>query len=473
MIRTTLDKLAVLTPERYAHIANPLLEKAENTLLGTDEAARSQRMAVSVFTIRVASAVIAFVSQVLLARWMGTYEYGIFVAVWTAVIILDTLVSLGMPSAAVRFVSKYREENRSGLLWGTIYGSMGLTFVSATVFSFLSVLALTLNPELLTSYYVIPAILGALCVPIMAVAGIAEVIARAFNWTLVSFVPIFIIRPICILIFLWIGLMIGYDASAVTAMWAALVAAYAISLIQIWIVRLKVRETVPKEKPEFKLKYWIVVAMPIFLVESFYVLLTSVDVLFVSWLTKPEDAAVYFATTKILALVHFVYFAVRAAAAHRYSAYHASGDRAALKKYVTQSVAWTFWPSLTLGIFMVLTGKYFLLLFGQEFTAGAAVLWILVTGIVIRSSVGPAESLLVMTGNQNSCAAIYVLALFVNVTLNLSLIPEYGLAGAAIATAAAMTFESAALYVIIRRKLNLHAFIIPAASKADKTSGSA
>ncbi len=473
MIRTILEKLASLVPERYAHVANPFLDKARNTLLGTDEAARSQRMAASVFTIRVASAIIAFVSQVLLARWMGTFEYGIFVAVWTAVIILDTLVSFGMPTAAVRFVSKYREENRNGLLWGTMYGSMGLTFVSSTIFAFLAVLALTFKPDLLTSYYMIPALLGALCIPIMAVASIAEVIARAFNWTIVSFVPTFIVRPIAILAILWIALTLGYGASAVSAMWAALIAAYGISLIQILLIRRKINQTVPREKPEFKLKYWIVVALPIFLVESFYVLLTSVDVLFVSWLTKPEDAAVYFATTKILALVHFVYFAVRAAAAHRYSAYHSAGNHAGLKAYVTQSVAWTFWPSLIIGIFMIATGKYFLLLFGPEFTAGASILWILVMGIVIRASVGPAESLLVMTGNQNSCAAIYVLALFVNITLNLSLIPEYGLAGAAIATAVAMGFESAALYVIIRRKLNLHAFIIPSANKADAAPGSA
>ena len=39
-------------------------------------------MSVIAFPIRIVSAVIAFVSQVLLARWMGSFEYGIFVLVW-------------------------------------------------------------------------------------------------------------------------------------------------------------------------------------------------------------------------------------------------------------------------------------------------------------------------------------------------------------------------------------------------------
>ena len=37
-----------------------------------------QRLAGTVFLIRVASALLAFGSQVLFARWMGSFEFGIF-----------------------------------------------------------------------------------------------------------------------------------------------------------------------------------------------------------------------------------------------------------------------------------------------------------------------------------------------------------------------------------------------------------
>ena len=43
----------------------------------------AQRLAGTVFLIRVVSALLAFGSQVLFARWMGTFEFGIFVYVWT------------------------------------------------------------------------------------------------------------------------------------------------------------------------------------------------------------------------------------------------------------------------------------------------------------------------------------------------------------------------------------------------------
>ena len=46
--------------------------------------------------------VIAFVSQVLLARWMGSFDYGIFVLVWTAMIIAGNLSCLGFHTSIIR-----------------------------------------------------------------------------------------------------------------------------------------------------------------------------------------------------------------------------------------------------------------------------------------------------------------------------------------------------------------------------------
>ena len=56
-----------------------------------------------------------------------------------------------------------------------------------------------------------------------------------------------------------------------------------------------------------------------------------------------------------------------------------------------------------------------------------------------------------MTGHQNICAAAYAATLALNVGLNVVLIPQFGLWGAAIATAVAMTFEAATLSFIVWR----------------------
>ena len=458
-------------PDALAKRAVPLLRITDQLANGSDNSVQSQRIAIIIFMIRVASAVIAFLSQVLLARWLGSFEYGIFVAVWVGVMVLATLAGFGFPSAAIRFVAEYGEKQKPGLQRGIIKSSVLISFVASSLMAAVGAWILYNFTELVTQYFVIPIYLAAICLPMISLPGVLDGISRAFNWPKIAFVPTYIVRPVGILAVMGIALLLGYPASAKTAMWSAIIATYVTTAGQLVSLYLKLEQTLPPANPEYKIRYWVLTAMPMFLVEGFYYVQTSVDILFVSMLMRPEDTAVYFASAKVLALVHFVYFAVRAAVSHRYSAYHASGKISEFKNFVQKTVTWTFWPSLLLAIFMMVFGKYFLLLFGSEFTVGESLIWILAIGIVIRSSVGPAEALLMMTERQKACAGIYAATLFVNIALNFSLIPIYGLHGAAIATTLALAFESMALHVAARKTLGIHAFIIPQKAEQAHAAG--
>ncbi|MEI9898902.1 MAG: hypothetical protein WDN31_00890 [Hyphomicrobium sp.] len=55
-----------------------------------------QADALRVFLIRVASAALLFLSQIALARWMGASDYGVFVSLWTAVLVVGGVSHLGL-----------------------------------------------------------------------------------------------------------------------------------------------------------------------------------------------------------------------------------------------------------------------------------------------------------------------------------------------------------------------------------------
>ncbi len=155
---------------------------------------------------------------------------------------------------------------------------------------------------------------------------------------------------------------------------------------------------------------------------------------------------------------------MKAGVAQRYAQFtHSNPER--LAAFARETVSWTFWPSLVMAAVVLALGKPMLMLFGPEFDSGYPLLFLLVAGVVARAAVGPAESLLTMSGNQNICAALYALTLACNVALSVLLIPLFGLWGAAIATALSMIFEASALSVTVWRKLGIvMAIFVPAAS---------
>ena len=98
---------AVFIPA-FEHFAR-LRETMSSVLFSADERSRAQRDALVTFSIRVASAGIAYISQAVLARWMGTHDYGIFVFVWTWVLVLGGLSSLGLSATTVRLLPQYQD----------------------------------------------------------------------------------------------------------------------------------------------------------------------------------------------------------------------------------------------------------------------------------------------------------------------------------------------------------------------------
>ncbi len=108
----------------------------------------------------------------------------------------------------------------------------------------------------------------------------------------------------------------------------------------------------------------------------------------------------------------------------------------------------------------MMLGELLLGLFGTAFTAGYVLMVILFAGNMAKALVGPAEMLLTMAGRQQLCVAVYAVALACNIGLNITLIPAWGLAGAATATATAMSVEALLLHLAVRRALGITVFAL-------------
>ncbi len=418
-----------------------------------------QRLAGTVFILRVASAVLAYASQVLLARWMGGFEFGIYVYVWTWVLLIGQSLDLGLGTAAQRFIPEYRERGALELLRGFLFGSRLLSFAIATLVALTCAGGIWIASPRLDDYLIIPLYLACISLPAYGLANTQDGIARSHDWVTLSLIPTYVVRQLLITGLMAAAYAGGLPMNAVTAMVMAGISIWLPTIGQLLVLNARLAERIATGPRTLAIKHWLATSGPILLVEGFYLLLTYEDILVLQQFRPPDEVAVYYAAAKTLALVSFIYYAISATSAHRFSVYHVAGDRAGLSAFIAQSIKWTFWPSLAATIMLLAAGRPLLRLFGGQFDSGYHLMFILAAGLLARAAIGPIERLLNMLGEQRACALIYAGAFAINLGLCLALIPRFGAVGAAAATAVALVIESIMLFRVTKSRLGFHVFI--------------
>ncbi len=419
----------------------------------------AQRVAGAAFMIRVLSAALIYASQILLARWMGTFEFGIYVYVWTCVLLIGDFADLGLASCAQRFIPEYTRRKAFDLLRGVLAYSRWLAVGTATVVAAVGAFAVQMAEPWLASYVVLPLSIACVTLPFFALMQVQDGIARSHNWISLALMPPYVVRHVLMLVLVSAAYLFDFPTTAVTAV-VAVAISFALTVIgQTIVLNRRLARTVEPGPKAHEIKTWLGVSLPIVVVEGFYLLLTSTDILVLQQFRSPEEVAVYYAAAKTLALVAFVHFAVSAAAAHRFTEYHADADRSRLAEFLRDSIRWTFWASLAATVVILALGKPLLALFGPSFLDGYQLMFILSIGLLARAAIGPVDRLLTMLGEQRICALVYASAFALNLVLCVVLIPPLGAQGAAISTAIALLAETILLFWVTRVRLGLHVFI--------------
>jgi O-antigen/teichoic acid export membrane protein len=396
----------------------------------------ARRLAGAAFLIRVVSALLAFISQILLARWMGGFDFGIYIYAWTWVLLIGGMVDLGLGSASQRLIPEYTEHRQFALLRGYLRGSRFLATAIACGVALAGAAAVTLLKPYLGPETTVPLYLSCAALPMFGLGQVLSGIARSYDWVNLGLAPTYVLRQIALLALMGLAYALGLPTDATTATLLGVAALWSVTIGQLVVLDRRLARTVAKGPQAYAVRSWLATSAPIFVVEAFYLLLTYSDVIVLKQFRPPDEVAIYYAAAKTLALVAFIY-----------------------TDFLKLSIRLTFWPSLVLILILLALGKPMLRLFGNDFVSGYYLMFIIAVGLLARAAVGPAERLLNMLGERRSCALVYAGSFFIDLVLCLALIPWLGIAGAAIASAVALIFESASLFFVAKYRLGLHCLI--------------
>jgi O-antigen/teichoic acid export membrane protein len=183
-----------------------------------------------------------------------------------------------------------------------------------------------------------------------------------------------------------------------------------------------------------------------------------IDIVLVAIIRGPAEAAVYTAATRFLVAGQFGNTAIGMSAQPRFAELFAVGDRAGARVVYQATTAWLVVLTWPLYLLAVIYGPTVLSLFGHSYRAGHLVMIILGLTMLLATACGQVDMVLITTGRSSWSLANGLLAVIVNVGLDLLLIPRYGITGAAIGWSAAIVATNLTPLAQLAASVRLHPF---------------
>ncbi len=173
-----------------------------------------------------------------------------------------------------------------------------------------------------------------------------------------------------------------------------------------------------------------------------------------------KTIAYYGIAIKISAVVGIILTSINATIAPQISKLFYENDFINLRGVIKKATVLNVVLSVPLILFLILFSDSILSFFGSNYILAKQALYIILFGQVINAFCGPVGLYLNMTGRQNLFQKVLLLALIINIIMNLILIPKYEMIGAAISTAFSFTMWNIVGLIIAYKKdkVNLSIF---------------
>jgi O-antigen/teichoic acid export membrane protein len=181
-----------------------------------------------------------------------------------------------------------------------------------------------------------------------------------------------------------------------------------------------------------------------------------VDIVLVAIIRGPAEAAIYTAATRFLVAGQLGNQAISMAAQPRFTEMFAHGDHRGADRVYKATTAWLILLTWPMYLLAVSYGPQIVAVFGHSYRAGGTVMVILGLTMLLATGCGQVDMVLVTTGRSSWSLINGLLAVTVNVGLDVLLIPRYGITGAAIGWAAAIALTNLMPLAQIAATARLH-----------------
>lgn len=421
----------------------------------TREARGTAGTAALMFFSKLANSGIAFI----LAPMLGAEGYGVY-AFTIACISIASIVSLmGLERLVVREIARHQTTEEYETLRGLVQLStatvltVSLTMVAAI---YIGLLPFGQQLDAIGRDNVLVALV---ILPVWTLALLGQSILIGLHRVVWGQMPLSLVRPavficLCVLI---PALPFPRENAALNSFGIATFAGLTAAL---YMVARALPKRVWTVRPKYQIKIWFSSAMYLMVVTVLQAIQINGTSVLVGLMQDAKTTGIYALVYAFAQFVSFVHVAIDRPLNPAVASLLARNERQELQRTLCRLVRLAFFGALPVAAFLMLFGQLILGIFGEEFKAGYSSLIIMVIGQIVNVATGQPHILLMMSGHEKDLAKATFVRTGLLVSLNIILVPQLGLVGAALAVSLSIILANLLLVHYVQRRLGLHTTIL-------------
>lgn len=388
---------------------------------------------------RLLSSAIAYVTQILIIRYLSKSDYGAFAYALSVVAVLQIFVQLGLDRGLSRYLPIYDETKDTGSMIGAITFVGGFTAALGTFIAVLFWAARSLIEGPLIKNPLAVAVLAILIVlvPIEALDNLLVTVLAAFRKTGAIFLRRHVVAPLLKLsaVILLIRtnssvefLAFGYAVAGVLGL--------AVFASVLWRYLAARRLQDPQSGRRFPIRELATFSLPLLTTDLVFMAINASDSILLEFFGSVTDVAALRAVQPTAKLTQLVLSAFGVLYIPYVARLYARGAHDAVSRRYWQTTNWIMVLTLpVLLLCLMFNQELTTRLLGAEYAESATLLGILASGYFVHAMFGFNGMTLNVYRKIGFLVGVNGAALVTNLTLNILLIPRYGPLGAAAGTA--------------------------------------
>ncbi len=393
--------------------------------------------------------ILGFINKPIMAYYIGANGLGLW-AMLFAIASLFGVTNLGIPAATTKYVAEYKDdENRLNKI-------ISASLIISLLLGIITTIVLFLVADTVTGIFDMPLLtplfkLFILAIPFSYLSGsILAILKGLRKMKLVSLLTStsqflnfgLIIIPI-IFGYGLKGAVSGYIVATVVSMLISIF--FSMDILHLTFFGFK--ETTKK-----LLHFGVQTVLS----NIVGIILYRIDILMIGYFMTPTEVGIYSVAVGIARTIWIIPKSINTVSYPTFSYYWGKRDFKTVKKLFDKCIKYTACILMPISLGMTIFGKdLILLLFKTSFISAVLPLQILLIGAVIRGVIISIGSIWLSAGRPDMGYKLPLITVVPNILLNYTLIPAYGIEGAAIATILSFLFNASVSLFFINQILKL------------------